>query len=103
MDRQPADLDLRAVEPVEHGPQRGDVAVTWHLQGQGLVVARDRVEDVGGRFQLVRAGELQADVATGDTALQLSRGALSDDPAVIEEANEPPIDCIARLTTEVSI
>jgi hypothetical protein len=65
VDRQAADLDRLAVEPVEQGPQRLDAAVAGDLQAERLVVAGRLPQGAGGRVEPVGGGELQPDVAPG--------------------------------------
>jgi hypothetical protein len=68
-------------------PQRLDAAVAWDLQGERLVVAHRLTEHAGCRLEAVRVGELQADVAAGDAALELVRGALGDQAAAVEQGD----------------
>jgi hypothetical protein len=49
VDRQAADLDRLAVEPVEQGPQRLDAAVAGDREAERVVVAAGRAEGAGGR------------------------------------------------------
>jgi hypothetical protein len=85
VDRQAADLDRGVLQPVEQDPERLDGTVARDLQREGGVVAHRLPEDAGGRLEPVRVGELEADVAAGDAALELVRGALGDQPAVVEQ------------------
>jgi hypothetical protein len=85
VDRQLADFDGCVLEPVQQRPQRLDAAVAGDLEGERLVVAHRLPEHAGGRLQPVRVGEPEADVAAGDAALELVRGALGDQPAVVEQ------------------
>jgi hypothetical protein len=68
----------------EQGPQRRDAAVAGHLQCERFVITRHRAHDLDGRFQFVWACEPQPDVPAGDSALELLRGALGDEPAMVE-------------------
>jgi hypothetical protein len=88
MDRQFVDVDRFGVEAVEEGSQGPDTAVARELQGELVVVAGGRVrhpEGASGRFELVGVGEAQADVTARDQPLELGRGALGDQPPVVED------------------
>src|SRR6185312_10820845 len=83
VDGQGVDADLVGVEAVEQRAQRLDAAVARDLEGQLLVVAARVAERTGGRLERARVREAQADVAAGDEPLELVRGALGDDPALV--------------------
>ena len=77
------------------GTAARDAAVAGHLQGQCLVFACCPVDDAGGRVQFVLAGELEADVAAGDPALELAGGALGHEPPAVEYRD--PVRELVRL------
>ena len=58
---------------------------TWSVEL--LVVAAGVAERARGRLERARVGEAQADVAAGDQPLELVRGALGDEPAVVEHGD----------------
>src|SRR5262249_31645185 len=67
--------------------ERRDVAVSGDAEGESLLVGCRAVEQVGGRVQGRRVGELEAKVAAGDAPFQLVGGALGDDAAVVEDGD----------------
>ncbi len=87
MEGDAVDLDRRTIELVEQRSERSDVSRTGDLQGEFLIVAGGPAEGVGGRFESLEVGELQADVTARDATLQLSRASLRDQPPVVEDGD----------------
>ena len=87
MDRELLDLDAGIVESLEQAPQRGDACRRWAPARTSLSSSRDGAVDETARPRAGRSevGELQPDVAARDAPLELLRGALGDDPAVVED------------------
>src|SRR5258708_18401758 len=95
VNRQVIDCNRFIVEPVEHGPQGPDAAVGRDLERELVVVARHLANGAGSRFEPVRVGELQADVAAGDAAFELVGGSLGNQLPPIE--NRDPGGELGRL------
>ncbi len=76
--------DRVLVEPVEQRLERPDAAVVRHPQRERLTVTRCLADDARRRLQVAEFGELQENVPAGDAPLELVRGALGDDPAVVQ-------------------
>ena len=95
VNRDSVDRERFVVEPVEHGPQGPDAAVGRDLERELVVVARHLAKAAGGRVELARVGELQADVAAGDAAFQLAGGSLGHQLPAVE--NREPVGELVRL------
>ena len=71
MDRYAGDLDRCVREPVQHRPQRGDLAVGRHVERKRIGVASRVAEPLRRLLQVSGLPELDADVAARDEPLQL--------------------------------
>ena len=80
-------FDARPVELVQHSAQRPDTAIAGHLEGQVLLVTADRAKCAGRQVEFGRVVEAQAHVAAGHQLLQFGRGALGDEPALVEHGD----------------
>lgn len=87
MDRRPLDLDAGPVELVEHLAERGDAAVAGDGQGQLVGVGGRARQQAGGGGERLRPVEPQLEVPAGQPLLELGRGALGDDPALVEDGD----------------
>src|SRR5258708_35096503 len=77
------------INPAEHVLHRPRAIVTGNLKGQVLVVPAGAVAELPGRgIECARRCEGQQRVTAGYAALELSRGALSDDPTVVEHGDQ---------------
>jgi len=84
MDREVLDLCVGVIESIEQPTQGRQARVARHLEDELVFVVNRAIDQRLGSTQRRRVGELKAEVATWDSALELGGTTLGDNPSAVQ-------------------